>query len=62
VGTNGLKILLSAKVVKGKIILRPHYSGQVADFHLKYSMLMENPQNNISGRNIASWTPVLLKK
>ena len=44
-----LKTLLSAKVVKGKVVLCPHYSGHVADFHLKWSMLMEKPQNNITG-------------
>jgi hypothetical protein len=54
--TNNLEILLSAKVVKGKIVLLSsvlylHYSSQVADFSLKWCMLMENPQNTISGSN-----------
>ena len=26
-------------------------SSQVADFHLNWSMLMENPKNNITGRS-----------
>ena len=38
--TSNLTILLSAKVVKERIVLSSHYSGQVADFHLKWSMLM----------------------
>ena len=43
-----MKILLSEKEVKGKIVLCPLLS-QVADFHLKWSMLMENPKNAITG-------------
>jgi hypothetical protein len=50
VDTNNLKILLPAKPVKGKIVLFPLLS-QVADFHLKWSMSMENHKNVIAGSN-----------
>jgi len=49
-GISNLKILLSAKEVKGKIVLCPLLS-QVADFHLKWSMPMGNPKNAITGRS-----------
>jgi hypothetical protein len=47
---SNLKILLSVKEVKGKIVLCPLLS-HIADFHLKWSMLMENPKNTITGRS-----------
>jgi hypothetical protein len=45
-GTSDLKILLSAKRVKAK---SSSFAGQVADFQLKCSVLMENPKSRISG-------------
>jgi len=52
-----LKILLSAKEVKGEIVPYPLLS-HVADFHLKWSMLMENPKNAITGRSQWRTTPI----
>ena len=50
-----LKILLSVQEVKGEIVLK--FAGEIADFHLKCSTLMENPKNAITGSNVRANGP-----
>ena len=54
-GTIVKRILLTSEIVKGKIAFKntPDFQAQTDDLRLKCCILGENPQNSITGRNIA---------